>query len=251
MKKITVVLPTFNEAENIVEMIRNILALNIPGMNIIVADDDSRDGTQQQVLENFAGDDRVRLFNHPPPHGLSPSVVDAFDLSDSDLLCCMDADGQHRVEDLPGLLSEFTDPEINMIIGSRYIKNGGFSEKWRFDRLLTSRGATYLAHIFLRVPVQDPMSGFFVIRQTAYRKIRPYLIPAGFKIALELAWLITISGVGGVSEHPIIFAMRKYGESKLSPRIIMQYLKMLVSCSFKQRTIKRAMHQKTGQGSNS
>ena len=243
MKKTTVVLPTFNEAENIAGMIRNILNLNIPDLNIIVADDDSRDGTQQQVLENFAGNDQVRLYNHPPPHGLSPSVVDAFDLCDSDLLCCMDADGQHRVEDLPGLLDEFNDPQVDMIIGSRYIKDGGFTEKWRFDRLLTSRTATCLAHIFLQVPVQDPMSGFFVIRRAAYEKIRPYLNPSGFKIALELAWLLTLSGTGIVSEHPIVFAMRKHGESKLSSRVILQYLKMLFSCLGKRRSIKRAMHK--------
>ena len=241
MPKITVVLPTFNEAENIVEMLRNILALNITDLNIIVADDNSSDGTQQKVMENFASDNRVRLFNHPPPHGLSPSVVDAFNLSDSDLLCCMDADGQHRVEDLRGLLDEFKNANINMIIGSRYIKNGGFTEKWRFDRLLTSRTATCLARIFLRVPVQDPMSGFFVIRRTAYEKIRPYLNPAGFKIALELAWLLTISGFGGVSEHPIVFAMRKHGESKLSGKVILQYLKMLFSCRNKENSIKNAI----------
>ena len=250
MKKITVVLPTFNEAENIVGMIRNLLALDIPDLNIIVADDESKDGTPQQVLENFAGNNRVRLYNHPPPHGLSPSVVDAFDLSDADLLCCMDADGQHRVEDLPGLLNEFNDPQIDMIIGSRYIKDGGFAEKWRFDRLLTSRTATCLARIFLQVPVHDPMSGFFVIRRTAYEKIRPYLNPSGFKIALELAWLLTISGTGIVSEHPIVFAMRKHGESKLSGRVIVQYLKMLFSCLCKKHSIKSSI-KKTGQKNNS
>ena len=80
MQKITVVLPTYNECENIVVMIRNILALNIPGLRVVVADDASSDGTQQAVLEHFSDDQRVRLYNHPPPRGLSPSVVDAFDL---------------------------------------------------------------------------------------------------------------------------------------------------------------------------
>lgn len=241
MQKITVVLPTFNESENIVTMIRNLLALNIPGLEVVVADDASTDGTQQAVEEHFSADQRVRLYNHPPPRGLSPSVVDAFDLCDSDLLCCMDADGQHRVEDLPGLLSEFQDDAVNMVIGSRYIKNGGFTEKWRFDRLLTSRSATLLARLFLRVPVQDPMSGFFVIRRSAYNRIRPHLNPTGFKIVLEFAWLLTISGKRGVMEHPIIFAMRQHGESKLSGKVIWQYLKMLFICLWKERTIKRAM----------
>ena len=243
MQKFTVVLPTYNERENIVVMIRNILALNIPGLSVIVADDASNDGTQQAVLEHFSADQRVRLYNHPPPRGLSPSVVDAFDQCDADFLCCMDADGQHRVEDLPGLLDEFKDENVNMVIGSRYIKEGGFTEKWRFDRLLTSRSATLLAQLFLRVPVQDPMSGFFAIRRTAYRSIRPYLNPTGFKIVLEFSWLLTVSGLRGVKEHPIIFAMRQHGESKLSGKVIGQYLKMLFSCFCKERSIKRAMRR--------
>lgn len=242
-QKITVVLPTFNESGNIETMIRNILALNIDGLKVVVADDASTDGTQQAVLDHFSADQRVRLYNHPPPRGLSPSVVDAFDLCDSDLLCCMDADGQHRVEDLPGLLEEFDDDKVNMVIGSRYIKNGGFTEKWRFDRLLTSRSATLLARLFLRVPVQDPMSGFFVIRRSAYNMIRPHLNPTGFKIVLEFSWLLTISGHRGVMEHPIIFAMRRHGESKLSGKVIIQYLRMLISCMSKERAVKRAMRK--------
>lgn len=241
MKKITVVLPTFNEAENIVSMIQNILAANIPGLNIIVSDDNSQDGTARKVLETFAGDGRVRVYNHQPPRGLSPSVVDAFDLSDSDLLCCMDADGQHRVEDLPGLLDEFQNNNVDMVIGSRYIKSGGFTEKWQFTRLLTSRTATWMAQIFLRVPVNDPMSGFFAIRRDAYSVIRKHLNPCGFKIALELAWLLTISKMGGIKEHPIIFAMRRCGESKLSGRVIFQYLKMLFSCMGREKSIKHSM----------
>lgn len=243
-QKITIVLPTYNEAGNIVNMIRNILDLNIPHLSVVVADDASRDGTQQQVLEHFANEKRVRLYNHPPPRGLSPSVVDAFDLcADSDILCCMDADGQHRVEDLPGLLGEFANENVNMVIGSRYIKDGGFTEKWRFDRLLTSRSATLLAQILLRIPVQDPMSGFFAIRRSAYTVIRRHLNPTGFKIVLEFSWLLKISGRNGILEHPIVFAMRQHGESKLSGKVIGQYLKMLLSCVWKERSLKHLMHR--------
>ena len=96
MQRITVVLPTYNEAENIVDTIRDILEQDIPGLDIIVADDASQDGTLQKVSEYSGGNERIRGYAHPPPRGLSPSVVDAFDLSDSDILCCMDADGQHR-----------------------------------------------------------------------------------------------------------------------------------------------------------
>lgn len=241
MQRLTVVLPTFNEAENIVNMIRQLLDLDMPGMNIIVADDASTDGTSQKVEEHFSGDPRVRLYNHPPPRGLSPSVADAFDLSDSELLCCMDADGQHRVADLPGMVEKFCDENVSMVIGSRYIKNGGFAEKWRFDRLLTSRLATILAYLFLRVPVKDPMSGFFIIRRPVFRMLRPCMDPTGFKITLELAWLLKISGRGRIVEHPIIFAMRKHGESKLSGKVIRQYLKMLISCRCKERAVKRAL----------
>ncbi len=241
MQKITVVLPTYNEAENIVSTIRDILAQDIPFLDIIVADDNSDDGTVQKVSEYFGNDEKVRCFNHPPPRGLSPSVVDAFDLSTSDILCCMDADGQHRAEDLRGIIEKFNDPSISMVTGSRYTENGGFTEKWCFSRWLASRTATLLAQIFLKVPLKDPMSGFFAIRRSEYLKVRPHLNPAGFKIMLEIAWLLNLSGNGKIAESPIIFAMRRHGKSKLSTKVIAQYLKMLLECMVKRRTVKRLM----------
>lgn len=241
MQKVTVVLPTFNEAENIVGTVRNILLQDIPGLDIIVADDDSKDGTLQKVSEYFSGDSRIRCYKHPPPRGLSPSVADAFDLCDSAILCCMDADGQHRAEDLRKIVERFNDTSVNMVIGSRYVKNGGFAEKWRFSRRFTSRMATWMAQIFLRIPLKDPMSGFFAIRRSKYEMVRPYLNPAGFKIMLETAWILNFSGEEGIVEEPIIFAMRRRGESKLSGKVIFQYLKMLFFCMLKKRSIQRAM----------
>ena len=241
MQRITVVLPTYNEAENIVNTIRDILEQDIPGLDIIVADDASQDGTLQKVSEYSGGNERIRGYAHPPPRGLSPSVVDAFDLSDSDILCCMDADGQHRAEDLRKIVEKFNDGTVGMVVGSRYTENGGFAEKWNFFRRFASRTATLMAQIFLKVPLKDPMSGFFAIRRSEYQKVRPFLDPAGFKIMLEIAWLLNLSNSGKITEVPIIFAMRRRGESKLSGKVIREYLKMLLACMLKKRTVKRAM----------
>ena len=157
MQKVTVVLPTFNEAENIVSTVRNILLQDIPGLDIIVADDDSKDGTLQKVSEYFSGDSRIRCYKHPPPRGLSPSVADAFDLCDSAILCCMDADGQHRAEDLRKIVERFNDTSVNMVIGSRYVKNGGFAEKWRFFALFVNK---FCLNYFINMNIIDMM--FFV-----------------------------------------------------------------------------------------
>ena len=240
---VSVVLPTFREKESIPAMLRALDALCLPDFEIIVADDHSPDGTEAAALETAKTlRTPVRVEQNPGPRGLAPSVVHGFSKATGEILVCMDADGQHRPEDMPGLLAEFDrDPELSMVIGSRHVPGGGFTEKWNFFRVMCSDGAAFMARLTLGISLKDPMSGFFAVRREAFDRVKPCLSPEGFKIMLELAFLLSLTGRDKVLEHPITFAMRKQGESKLSGRVIAQYLAMLLRFVRTKKAIRRRL----------
>ena len=239
----SVILPTFREKDSIPPMLRALDALNLPGLEIIVADDHSPDGTEAAALETAKTlHTPVRVEQNPGVRGLAPSVVYGFSKANSEILVCMDADGQHRPEDLPGLLAEFDrDPALSMVIGSRHVPGGGFTEKWNLFRVMCSDGAAFAARLVLGITLKDPMSGFFAIRRDAFDRVKSCLSPEGFKIMLELAFLLSLTGCDEVKEHPITFAMRKQGESKLSGRVIFQYLAMLMRFARTKRSLRRRL----------
>lgn len=240
MSSVSVILPTFREKDSIPPMLCALDALNLPELEIVVADDHSPDGTEAAALE-IAKTLRtpVRVEQNPGVRGLAPSVVHGFSKAKGEILVCMDADGQHRPEDLPGLLAEFDrDPALSMVIGSRHVPGGGFTEKWNLFRVMCSDGAAFAARLVLGITLKDPMSGFFAIRRDAFDRVKSCLSPEGFKIMLELAFLLSLMGRDKVLEHPITFAMRKHGESKLSGRVIVQYLAMLMRFARTKRSLR-------------
>lgn len=240
---VSVVLPTFREKESIPAMLLALDALALSDLEIVVADDHSPDGTGDAALETAKTlRTPVRVEQNPGPRGLAPSVVRGFSKASGEILVCMDADGQHRPEDLPGLLAEFDrDPALSMVVGSRHVPGGGFAEKWSFFRAMCSACAACAARLALGIPLKDPMSGFFAIRRDAFERVKPCLCPEGFKIMLELAFLLSLTGRDAVLEHPITFAMRKQGESKLSGRVIAQYLAMLWRFVRTKKSIRRKL----------
>ena len=240
---VSIILPTFREKESIPAMLRALDALALPDAEIIVADDHSPDSTGEAALETAKTmRTPVRVEQNPGPRGLAPSVVHGFSKANGGILVCMDADGQHRPEDLPGLLAEFDrDPALSMAIGSRHVSGGGFTEKWSFFRAMCSDGAALMARLALGITLKDPMSGFFAIRRDAFDRVMTCLSPKGFKIMLELAFLLSLTGHDKLMEHPITFAMRKHGESKLSGRVIVQYLAMLQRFVLTKKAIRRKL----------
>ena len=243
MISVSVVLPTFREKDSISPMLCALDALGLSGLEVIVADDHSPDGTEAAALETAkALRIPVRVEQNPGVRGLAPSVVHGFSKANGEILVCLDADGQHRPEDLPGLLAEFErDPALSMVIGSRHVPGGGFTEKWNLFRVMCSDGAAFAARLVLGITLKDPMSGFFAIRRSAFDRVRSCLSPEGFKIMLELAFLLSLTGSDRVLEHPITFAMRKHGESKLSGRVIVQYLAMLMRFARTKRSLRRRL----------
>ena len=239
--KYSVILPVYNEAENIADMVRGLTALADPPAEIRIVDDHSPDGTYRLAQELQKEFPSVRAMLNPGSKSLAASVTAGFDAAETDLLLCMDADGQHRVCDVPKLVRAVAEG-ADIAIGSRYAEGGGFAEKWNFFRVLMSRTAAMMAFTVLRVTVRDPMSGFFAVRKGSFRRIRPALSPDGFKIMLEILYLLTLSNPSvRVKECGIVFELRKKGESKLSADTILRYLRMLFALRFRKNTLRKSI----------
>lgn len=225
----SIVIPTLNEKENILLLLGELETCGLKDFEIIVVDGDSADGTSEAVEKYAAGKNNMQCIKNTSSHGLSPSIVMGFDKAIGKNLICMDGDLQHAPKDVLKLVSAIEGHDF--VIGSRYVPGGGFAEKWNPARVVISRTASFLAELFLKINVKDPMSGFFAIRKTVFEEIKPSLNPKGFKIMLELLYRLQHSANKKYSfaETGIIFRKRIYGKSKLNYRVIFQYLSMLFS----------------------
>ena len=216
---ITIVIPTYNESENLpilIEKIVKVLDENSLEGEIIVVDDDSPDGTWRKALElkNLYGN--LEVLRRQGRKGLSSAVLEGFEMSVSPILGVMDADLSHPPEKIPELVGPIIKGEADITIGSRYIEQGGI-EKWTLARKIYSRAATML--VLGLTDVKDPMSGFFFLRKEVIENAN--LNPKGFKIGLEI---LVRGEYENVAEVPIVFGDRQYGESKLGGGVVLDYL---------------------------
>ncbi|MDE0114675.1 MAG: glycosyltransferase family 2 protein [Albidovulum sp.] len=219
---LSIVVPTFREAGNLEALARRIeRTMRAAGLEweLIVVDDDSRDGIEQVVAE-LSDDMPVRLeVRIAPRRDLSLSVVRGMELAHHDVVVVMDADLSHPPEAIPELLASLSEGKP-MVVGSRYLPGSSLDEEWGADRLLQSRLATILTKPL--VSCADPMSGFFAadLRQLP---VLSELRPIGFKIGLELM----VRGELDVVEVPIFFKDRSVGQSKMNARQQINYLRHL------------------------
>jgi len=236
--KLSIVIPTLNERDNITKLLPLLETSGLPEYEVIVVDENSADGTGQAVLDYAAQHPNCRLLTNDGPSGLSPCIVKGFAAASGEWLSCMDGDLQHDPADLKNLLAH--EAELDMVIGSRYCQGGGFAEKWSLKRILTSRIAAAMSRGWLGVKLSDPMSGFFMVRRTAFERERHLLNPRGFKIMLELYFVLHLCpNHYRCGETGIHFACRHYGQSKLSTKVIGQYLRQLWDLAWRRRTIRR------------
>lgn len=185
---------------------------------VIIVDDNSKDGTDK-VVQQFATEGYpVRLITRVGERGLSSAVIRGFNESKGEFLVCMDADLSHPPEAIPRLLECFRDARVNFAIGSRYVPGGSTDENWGLFRWLNSKVATILARPF--TSIKDPMSGFFAIPRRVFERAAK-LNPIGYKISLELTVKCACKKI---CEVPIHFTDRKLGQSKLSLREQINYL---------------------------
>jgi len=217
---ISIIIPTYNERENLEELFKRISrALEDRDFEIIIVDDDSPDKTWEKA-EILGKIYPVRVIRRTKEKGLSSAVIRGFEEANGDIIVVMDADLQHPPEVIPKLI-EAIEHGADISIASRYVK-GGKVENWYWWRKIISKGAIMVGRVALPKirDINDPVSGFFALKKGAIAKTD--LNPVGFKILLE----ILIKGqYERVVEIPFTFGLRRAGESKLSQKQIINYLK--------------------------
>lgn len=220
--KVSVIVPTYNERENLPELFERVSrALKGYDYEIIVVDDDSPDETwklAQELAKGFP----VKVIRRTEEKGLSSAVIRGFKEAEGNVFVVMDADLQHPPEVIPQLLKTIEEG-ADVAIASRYVPGGGV-KNWYWYRKLISRGAIMLGRLALPKirNVKDPVSGFFALKREVVENVE--LNPVGFKILME----ILIKGhYSKVVEVPFTFGLRKAGESKLSGKTMLNYLRHL------------------------
>jgi len=220
MTDISIILPTYNEAENMKLIIPRISAemerSNL-SFEIVVVDDDSPDGTAE-VVSALAKDYPVTVHLRKNERGLATAVMKGFDLAEGKIVLLMDADMSHPVDMLPSMIRPIMEGRCDATVGSRYTEGGG-SENWPWVRRVISQGAGLLARGV--TDMTDPTSGFMAIRRNLLEGVK--LDPVGWKIVLE----VIVKANPVLAEIPIFFADRIKGESKLSWKAQIDYLKHL------------------------
>ena len=224
-EKLALAIPTLREAENLPGLLRHLRSvldpLKIP-YEILVVDDDSRDGTEEIVSAIAAEDPRVRLLVRKGERGLSGAILYGWRHTDAAILGVMDADLQHPPEVLPHLLSAI-EAGSDLAIGSRYIE-GGRLGKWNPIRKFLSAAAVWATWPIQRAGIRakDPMTGFFLIRRECINGIE--FQPSGFKLLLEI---LVRARIRSVKEIPISFGLRAQGASKANFKVGWDYARLL------------------------
>ena len=223
MYDLSVIIPTFNEEENILTIIAEVDAVlkksNING-EILVVDDNSRDRTIALVRELHTKKENVNILVRMEDHGLSQSVADGFSHASSEIFVVIDADLSHPPALIPKMYQEIRAGN-DVVIGSRYMEGGGIRQ-WPLKRRVISIGATFLGRL-LFPDITDPVSGFFAVRKQVIANAP--LKPKGYKILLEVLGKGTWEND---KEIPFEFVDREIGSSKLKFKTITEYAGQVV-----------------------
>jgi dolichol-phosphate mannosyltransferase len=224
-----VVLPTYNEAENLPGIAAAILEA-LPATTLLVVDDGSPDGTGQLADGLAAADERVRVRHRKAKQGLGRAYLDGFQVAlagGAEVVVQMDADWSHDPASLPGLIAPISAETADLVIGSRYVPGGGVVD-WGPARRVISRGGSLFARTVLRLPAHDLTGGFKAWRGSTLASIPLDGIHAGgYVFQIETTFLASRLGAR-IAEVPITFHDRRVGQSKMSRRIIGEALIVVV-----------------------
>jgi len=227
-ERILVVVPTYNEMDNLPKMVTRLLALP-DGVEILVVDDGSPDGTGRWVEQTAATEPRLHLLSRTAKNGLGRAYVAGFQWALEKgyaLVVQMDADFSHSPEDVPKLIAGIRDSGADMAIGSRYA--GGIRViNWPLNRLVLSVGASYYVKWITGMPVWDPTGGFKCWRRRTLEVIDLQSVKSnGYGFQVEMNHRVWSRGLR-ITEVPIIFADRVEGTSKMSKKIVVEALLMV------------------------
>jgi dolichol-phosphate mannosyltransferase len=217
--RVLVVIPTYNEADNIREIIKRLRAA-VPEVEVLVADDASPDGTGEIADELAADDDHIHVMHRAGKAGLGAAYIAGFGWATDagyDVVVEMDADGSHAPEELPRLLTALRSADVT--IGSRWVP-GGKVLNWPKRRLALSRGANLYTRIAIGMPVADATAGFRAYRMTALNKLDLASVASqGYCFQVDLTWQAYRAGLQ-IVEVPITFVERERGQSKMDSKVV-------------------------------
>jgi dolichol-phosphate mannosyltransferase len=231
-------MPTFNEAGNLEHAVDELFKFNHE-VHLLIVDDDSPDGTGKIADELAAGDQRISVMHRKEKQGLGAAYIAGFRYAferDYEYVVEMDADGSHRAQDLPKLLTVCASNDL--VIGSRYVK-GGQTKNWPLHRQWLSRGGNRYAKLMLGSKLNDMTAGFRVFNAEFLKKMNLDTINArGYSFQIEMAHR-TIQSGGRTAEVPIVFVEREIGESKMSKDIVIEALMLMTKFGIK-RLLRRS-----------
>ena len=223
LERIVVIIPTYNEAENLPLIVQRVRAA-VPTVDILVADDNSPDGTGDIADELATADSAINVMHRQGKEGLGAAYLAGFAWAIDngyDAVVEMDADGSHQPEQLPRLLKALEDADL--VLGSRWVP-GGAVQNWPKSREFLSRGGSTYTRLALGIDVHDATGGYRAFRTSALKALNLEQVEsAGYCFQIDLAWRALRAGLN-IREVPITFVEREIGESKMSQSIVVEAL---------------------------
>jgi dolichol-phosphate mannosyltransferase len=220
LSSLSIIVPTYREAENLPILLEEIFKVVDPAIlswEILIIDDNSRDGTVEACEKMSSRGIPVRLFTRKNKRGLATAVLEGFARATGDVFVVMDADLSHPPSAIPALY-DCVQSGAEFAVGSRYISGGATDDQWTFYRAVNSRFASFLARPLTKI--SDPMSGFFALPRHVWKRGAD-ISPVGYKIGLEL---IIKCRPKTILEIPIHFQTRRIGQSKLTLKQQLAYM---------------------------
>ena len=221
--KILVIIPTYNEIESL-PVIISAVRKNAPAVNILIADDNSPDGTGKLADELALADPQIQVLHRTAKNGLGAAYLAGFAWAKDnnfDVVVEMDADGSHRAVDLPVLLNALVDSDA--VFGSRWV-TGGEVVNWPLHRKILSQGGNLYTRLMLGIPLRDATGGFRAYRISALDIMDVQSVQSeGYCFQVDLAWRAVQNHLR-ITEVPITFVDRELGTSKMDSKIVKEAL---------------------------
>ena len=240
--KICIIIPTYNEAQNIKELIKEIKEIsnkNNFDISVVVVDDNSPDGTSNVVKEIMKEDNSINLIQRESKLGLGTAYISGIKYAlkklNPDIVMTMDADFSHNPKYIPDFVRKINEG-YDVVLGSRYVHGGGIGN-WGFHRTIISKGANYLAKVLLGLTTKDNTTGYRLYKREVLERIDLDSIRSnGYSFLMEMVFWCQYHNFK-IAETPIFFDIRRYGASKISKKEIFRALKTLITLKFRIKPI--------------
>jgi dolichol-phosphate mannosyltransferase len=215
--KITVVVPTYNERENLPVLVGRLRELDLPDLHVLVVDDNSPDGTGE-VADGLAGDD-LGVLHRTEKDGLGRAYIAGMTRAldeGADIVIQMDADLSHPTERIPAMVDKLLSTDAGVVLGSRYVEGGRTASEWPWHRKALSAWANFYVNAILHLKVKDATAGFKAWRAATLRAIDlPSIRSNGYSFQVEMNYRTVKRGLT-ILEVPIVFEERAEGASKMT-----------------------------------